>query len=187
LRGGAYNATLANCILTGNVAGWGGGGAIDCIMYNCLLSSNTISGAGGGGGSYRGSLYNCTVVGNSQTGAGGGAVYDCAAVYNCIIYFNSGTDQNWKNVNASGFKNSCTTPAAAGWAAGNITGDPRLINSAGGNYRLATGSPCINTGTNGTWTTTYPYDIDFRQRIRYGTVDMGAHENIRAGTIYGFR
>ncbi len=58
-------------------------------------------------------------------------------------------------------------------------------NYVAGNLRLANNSPCINTGTNQDWmTTTYPYDLDGRARIRYGTVDMGAYEIIYNGTVF---
>ncbi len=43
-------------------------------------------------------------------------------------------------------------------------------------------------GTNYSWMTNRiatSVDLDGRQRVRYGTVDMGAYEHILAGTIYG--
>ncbi|MDO9542299.1 MAG: choice-of-anchor Q domain-containing protein [Kiritimatiellia bacterium] len=60
-------------------------------------------------------------------------------------------------------------------------------NKDGGNYRLAANSPCVNRGINQSWMTTWPYDLDGRARIRYGTVDMGAYERINEGTVYGVR
>ncbi len=187
--GAAYQSTLINCIISGNYASWGGGGVMDCGsfgigLFNCLVTGNTAgAGAGGGGGTYRSDLYNCTVAGNSVTAGNAGGVY-AGVLHNCVVYLNSGS--SYSNYQSSAFTNSCTAPAAAGWAAGNIAGDPKFINGAGRDYRLAMGSPCINTGTNMSWTTTYPYDLDFRRRIRYGVVDMGAYESIRSGSIYGF-
>ncbi len=182
--GGAYQSTVINCILTGNNGGWCGGGTMYCSkVVNCLLAGNTTTpGSGGGGGDYQStSLYNCTVAGNTSDGPGGGM--NGGTLYNCIVYLNSGSaSSNWSG---SAFINTCTAPAATG--AGNITGNPMFVNASGGNYRLSAASPCINAGTNGSWTTTYPTDLDARPRIRYGVVDMGAYENIRAGTLYGFR
>ena len=65
-----------------------------------------------------------------------------------------------------------------------------FVDTNSGNYRLAARSPCINAGTNLSWmanSSVTSRDLDGRQRIRYGTVDMGAYEHIRAGTIYGVR
>ncbi len=196
--GGAFQSTLRNCNLFYNVASWGGGAAASnpnlCYLYNCLLVGNKASGSSGGGAALC-YLYNCTVVGNSAATDGGGI--DRYALSNSIVYFNSaGTaNSNWVTIPAGSFGNTCTAPSTAGWAAGNVTGDPLLVDKGSGygtnhifgNYRLAARSPCINAGTNGSWTTTYPLDLDFRSRIRYGAVDMGAYESIRPGTIYGFR
>jgi len=196
--GGANDSTLVNCRLSGNVATTALGGGINgtavnkSLLYNCLVTGNKA--ALGGGGAANTHLFNCTVTGNS--GSPGGGVYNYS-LNNSIVYFNEGgANSNWYTATAAiSFTNTCTSPASAGWAAGNITGDPMLIdkgsnygtNHVAGNYRLLASSPCINAGTNASWTTTYPLDFDNQQRIRYGTVDMGAYENIRNGTIYGFR
>jgi len=47
---------------------------------------------------------------------------------------------------------------------------------ATGDTHLRKDSPCINTGVNGGWTTTYAYDLDGNPRILDTTVDMGAYE-----------
>ncbi len=194
-RGGAtFRCTpLYNCIVTGNSAGEGGGGVwgdstgIQNLysLYNCMLSGN--SGGYGGGARYM-SLYNCTVAGNSAATAGGG-VSDCT-MYNSVVYLNTApSGSNWYG--AVSFTNSCTASNVPGWAAGNIAADPVFINSGAGNYRLAARSSCVNAGTNYSWMTdsndVRSKDLDGRQRLRYGVVDMGAYEHIRAGTIYGVR
>ncbi len=187
---GAYNASLYNCILTGNSA-YLGGGASGSTLYNCLVAGNK---ADGGGGVYQGSMYNCTVIGNRAAQDFGGGVHS-VNTYNSIVYFNisSGGNSNWYTATLT---YSCTAPAASG--AGNITGNPMLVdkgsgygtNHVAGNYRLTSRSPCINAGTNFAWMTdgsVTSRDLDGRQRLRYGTVDMGAYEYIRAGTVYGIR
>jgi len=73
---------------------------------------------------------------------------------------------------------------------GSITNNPLFVNPAGGDYRLANNSPCFNTGTNSSYTTNSAngggsQDLDWRIRVRYGTVDMGAYERLNRGTIFG--
>ena len=191
--GGVYSSTLYNCMLSNNVATQTGGGIQGGTLYNCLLIGNS---AGYGGGAYGCVLYNCTVVGNyaafSGSGLGGGGVNNCT-LSNCVVYFNSSADaqSNWTG---SAFAYSCTSSNAPG--VGNITGDPMFVdkglgfgtNHVAGNYRLSARSQCVNAGTNLFWMTNGSVtskDLDNRQRVRYGTADMGAFENIRAGTIYG--
>jgi len=58
---------------------------------------------------------------------------------------------------------------------GNISANPRFVNSAKGNYQLREGSPAINAGTNSA-----PHiptkDLAGHPRIVGGTIDMGAYE-----------
>ncbi len=195
--GASGGTTLYNSILTRNTRpGSDGGGANGCILYNCLLAGNTASWLGGGAKSCV--LYNCTVIGNYTSGDNcGGGLYGGTSV-NCIVYFNGehGGASNWWG--SVVFLNSCTAPTGTVWSAGDITSDPKFIdkglgfgtNNIAGNYRLTALSPCINAGTNFAWMTDGSVtsgDLDGRQRLRYWAVDMGAYENIRAGTIYGFR
>ena len=104
--GGAYLATLHDCVLSGNIATDGGGGGTSyCDLYNCLFSGNSASGGGAsdsddafncifqnnfasdsGGAAYGGNLYYCTFKGNLATWGGG--VYD-AQVYSCVFVANA--------------------------------------------------------------------------------------------------
>jgi hypothetical protein len=110
--GGAYQGTLNNCMLMGNVA-WGsdgGGGAIRGTLNNCVLSGNSAEYGGGaawtmltyctitgnstwegdGGGAYISTLRNCTLAQNSAGGSGGAAcvceMNNCALTRNSAIY-----------------------------------------------------------------------------------------------------
>jgi len=109
-------------------------------------------------------------------------------VLNTIVYHNSATTYaNWRRVNSDvTFSNSCTTPSVAAYGTGNITNDPALVSLNEGNYRLARGSPCINTGLSQDWMTGAT-DLDGRPRIgRFdsGPVDMGCYEYLNADTFF---
>ncbi len=187
---GTFGGTVNNCTLANNRASNSGGGASGGTLNNCILFGNKADNRGGG--AYGATLYNCTVIGN-RGGEGGGTYI--GSMINCIVYFNTGSGENYGG--AGTFTYSCTTPAPGGSM--NITNDPLFINKGSGygtthvagNYHLTPGSPCINAGTNYSWmldsSDARGKDLDGRARVKYGTVDMGAYEHIRAGTIYGVR
>ena len=200
LGGGAAGGTLYNCTLTGNSAA-AGGGASGGTLYNCMLTGNSAYGfyGNGGGGAFGGTLYNCTLTGNSAYGytapavvgrmaarsttarspatrprlprAGGGGAFG-GTLYNCIVYYN--TASNGPNFSGGTLNYCCTTPLPDG-GAGNITNAPMFAYLAGGNLRLLSNSPCVNAGTNQDWMVD-AVDLDGRQRIIGGVVDMGAYE-----------
>ncbi len=186
------DGAVSNCVFIGNSAGMNGGGSAGGEFYNCIFMSNSVYFAGGGnsagklynctltgntaqygGGNNYSVLYNCTITDNSATNSGGGS-YNCILT-NSVVWNNTApSNPNWKD---STFSYSCTTPLPSG--TGNITNNPQFIDTAGGNYRLAYGSSCINTGTNQSWMNGAG-DIDGIDRIINGTVDMGAYEYDRS-------
>lgn len=162
----AYGGSLSNCIVTGNQ---GDGHAVlyDCTLANCLVANNhndlcgTVKDC---------TLFNCTVTANSSYQDTGGA-HD-STLYNCIVYGNSAgifSDSNHLN---STFYYSCTAPDPGG--TGNLADDPQFVDAEGGDFRLATGSPCINAGDNNA--VSGETDLDGNPRIMGETVDMGAYE-----------
>ena len=166
--GGADAATLHSCALIDNWAG-NGGGTHYSTLYNSVLTGNS---ANQGGGASGGALYNCTLIGNSVSGdfGYGGGTYE-GMLYNCIVYYNTAT--NGPNFYSGTLNYCCTTPDPGG--VGNITNDP-LFNYAGGNLRLQSNSPCVNTGINQDWMAGST-DLDGNPRIRRSRVDMGAYES----------
>jgi hypothetical protein len=169
--GGAWcestSAVLSNCLVSGNVVPWYGGGVYGGTLYNCLLAGNSATNSGGGACSNF--LFNCTVALNS-------AMYGCGGVSggvlsNCIVYFNAGYLE--PNYSASFLNYSCTTPAPSA-GGGNLTLDPLFVDATGGNFRLHASSPCIDAGNNAA--APVGPDLDGNTRVVRSAVDMGAYE-----------
>lgn len=60
----------------------------------------------------------------------------------------------------------------------NIYGNPLFVDGDDGDYRLASGSPSINTGTEVIDGVTIPdYDADYTERVKDCGIDMGAFES----------
>jgi hypothetical protein len=169
---GVYSSSLTNCSLIGNFSGvlgsfGSGGGAYSSVLHNCFLAQNF---AGYDGGAVtRSTIFNCTVISNTG-GPVGGALGVSSSACNSIIFY------NWYNdYSGSGFTNCCYQGATNGLGLNNTIMPPLFVDLAGGNYHLASNSPCINTGTNLYVKT--QVDLDGNPRIYGGTVDMGAYEN----------
>ena len=171
--GGAYNCTLNNCTLTGNSADSSGGGADECALNNCTLSGNR---AFDGGGAYACTLNNCTLTGNTAVHRGGGV--SGGTLNNCIVFYNNAPADSGPNFDVfpsvPEHLNYCCTTPLPGISTGNFTSAPLFMNLAGGDLRLQTGSPCINTGNNAFAVGTT--DLACQARIVWGTVDVGAYE-----------
>ena len=159
MGGGVNSCTLYNCNLIGNTS-YHGGGALNCTLYNCMLSGNSTWGMGGA--AYGSTLSNCTLAGNSV-----GAY--ASTLFNCIAYSNTNG-----NYDTSSKLSYCATTPLPTSGVGNIISNPLFVDSANGNLRLQSNSPCINAGNNAYVTTAT--DLDGRPRIVGGTVDMGAYE-----------
>ncbi len=80
------NATLTNCIITGNSAWFRGGGAAGGTLNNCTLTGNS---AWCGGGTWYSMLNKCTLLGNSADWAGGAA---WGTLYKCLLTGNTAAD-----------------------------------------------------------------------------------------------
>lgn len=188
------HVTWIRCEFVGNSAARAGGveafGSCFPVMVNCVFRNNTATGGTGGGALYVASsssvtIQDCTIVGNSAPSASTGGVLlsgSSATVTNSILFFNSGV-QISSNASVS---YSAVQNGFAG--VGVINSTPLFQNSAGGDYRLASGSPGIDAGHNASvpaGTTT-----DVRGRARFvddlnvpdtgvgvaPIVDMGAYE-----------
>jgi hypothetical protein len=160
---------------------------------------------------YGGAMYNagkdatcvnCTFVGNAAYDSGedfttsgyGGAIYATGGqtaeltVTNCILWDNL-ADVGTQIEVASGNHAVTYSDVEGGWTGpGNKNVDPQFTSQ----YRLSTGSPCIDVGDSNEMVNGYDVDddndstertpdLDHRDRILYGAsafrVDMGAYEH----------
>jgi hypothetical protein len=161
-------------------------------VRSTVVSGNTsqsLYGFTSGGGVWTSGsiLENCTVAYNSSTtqnghlGAAGGVMWGYNdQCYNNIIRLNSadsGSD-NWE-VNSFSYPLFVNSDIGPFVPATNtlrcISVDPLFVNAGGGNFRLQSGSPCVNAGTNlpslvGT------LDLDGNSRLSGSSVDLGAYE-----------
>jgi parallel beta-helix repeat protein len=172
------------------------------IYNNTSNHDDANSGAAGGillyaaGGAL--DFFNNTVTGNTAYTHGGGiylaAVGSAHRMYNNIIRGNS-TIVGWLNSqdifhSVAGNPGNSITIANSDYQylgiwptdpapvtptlTANINLDPKFVG--GGNYRLQSSSPCINTGTNSPPGGLPSSDLDGLPRIQNVTVDMGAYE-----------
>ncbi|OQC14691.1 MAG: hypothetical protein BWX73_01691 [Lentisphaerae bacterium ADurb.Bin082] len=181
--GGASCATLRNCTLSKNQASLGGA-AEHCSLDNCILTANQADHFGGGASSSI--LSNCTVTDNAAQ-RGGGGVYECT-VYNSIVWNNQAPkDANYDTDESSYTPTvlyySCSDPKPQG--AGNISGDPCFVDVSHGDFRLRTGSPCLDAGDNRFVQSAT--DLAGNPRIDNEKVDMGALEGKVEGRVISGR
>ena len=176
--GGSYGGTLNNCALTDNSANYYGGGSYGGTLNNCTLTDNTSE---YGGGSSESTLNNCTLADNSAYYYGGGSHH--GTLNNCIVWDNISSYDYFNNYYYSELHYSCTFPLPAG--EGNIAHNPRLTDATNGDFRLRSGSPCLDAGLN-----TYVVggtDITGANRIQNGQVDLGALEGVIEGFVIAVR
>jgi len=206
--GGAFDqatnvgTVFTRCVFSGNSAARAG--AIEIFssspvkVYDCLFFNNTATGSGSGGAVFvsgsNPSFRNCTIFGNNATTSAGAGMISSGGtveVANCIVYGNTGAGgaqaaTNQLNGSTYNVTYSCVQGGFAG--TGNISSNPSLLNTAGGDYRLTIASPCIDAGNNATLPPSVPTDLDGRPRqfdeptvADTGSgiapiVDMGAYE-----------
>ncbi|KAA0990914.1 choice-of-anchor Q domain-containing protein [Dyadobacter aurulentus] len=172
--GGGYTRSghpvLTNVVVHGNVANSGS------AWYN--QNSNTT-------------FNNVTIAGNSATDQGAIYVYGGNLTFNnSIVAYNEAVRKPGiytNNVFPSTLNiNYSLVQGEAGGSVDNLDGtvDPKFVNpvsagavpTASGDYRLKATSPCINIGNDALLPSGVSTDLDGRQRITAGGVDMGAYE-----------
>lgn len=182
---------IGACDIYGNHAAQSGGGLYFAgslgAVSNCLIARNTagqsvppVVGDGGGASvvdTATTAFVNDTFVLN-DAGVGGDGIHAATGgnpvIFNCLLWGHGD--------NLAGCTTAYTYVGDGSMSTinGNIMGTvvaPSFENTATGSYRLAVGSPCINTGTNA-WAGIPAPDLDNQGLARpYGPAwDMGAYE-----------
>lgn len=188
--GGLAHSTARRCRIFGNRVSLSrpndrvpmplsGGGADSSTLVDCLVANNLVEDATEektltcmGGGTHMSTLYNCTVVGNEVHGgtqAEGGGVGRGGSVYNTVVYGNRVSVAS-ETGNVSGDNVGYVLETV-----NSLVGvDPLFVDTGSGDYHLATGSPCIDSGSN--VFVKGDFDLDGNARIQHDTVDIGCYE-----------
>ena len=194
--GGAYgqygvpfvggSSSFVSCFFIGNSAIGNSGGAVvvefpntKATFTNCLFADNFTTDRGGGlwvGRGAEATVTNCTLSGNTAVVDGGALrVFELPIVVvdNCVLWDNAPDEVAVFNA----FPSISHSNIQGGWPGlGNINADPLF-----GEFRLAAGSPCIDTGDPALVPPPCA-DLDGRLRVWDGDgngsriVDMGAYE-----------
>ena len=163
--------TVSNCRFYDNNGGVGGGGVFSTDGGSAILSGCTFAGNsaprstayGGGGILLRGDssmeLVHCTFSGNSTPGQGGGVRCtdgSYVSMDGCIVAFSGDGEAVYWDGSAPAPDLSCCDfygNADGDWVGaiagqlginGNISEDPLFENAAAYDFRLRTGSPCLD-------------------------------------------
>ncbi|MCO5251939.1 MAG: hypothetical protein M9949_11050 [Candidatus Kapabacteria bacterium] len=173
------NATITNVLLYGNFSN-SPGAAFRSEGSNTLFNNVTIS--------------------NNHSNTGGGAGYirgNTATMNNCIVYNNT-TNQNGNefyldnnstlNLNYSCYSDLTNYIYIEAGSAFNpdinsITSNPKFVNPASGDFRIASNSPVIDAGDDSYNSEAFdirgngfPRKLDGTDYTQVGTIDMGAYE-----------
>jgi hypothetical protein len=198
---------ISNCVILANsIATWdtsyargsgigvylGNAPTSTVIVRNCLIAYNSgINGAFAhppffGGYSI---MENCTIVSNNNVGCSWHYYnpqppYCTSMVANTIIYSNQLGNWERDSVATVSFTNCCTTPTNNLPGTNNIASDPAFVNQNAGDFHLAQGSPCINSGLNQSWMNG-TFDLDGHSRLDHFSrlVDMGCYEYLPSGMM----
>ncbi len=195
---------VSNCTIAGNTSLYSGGGirlgGTNAIVSHCRILNNyaDVRASGvvaAGGGTFR----NCLIAGNWSVGVGAVLLGGSSLMQNCTVVGNISPTNNAVNAGSTAvIANSIIrdntyllAPGPTNFGAstptitysclefpytgvGNMATNPVFWDPAATNYALSTGSPCIDAGTNGSWTA--GTDLAGNPRIANSQCDIGAYE-----------
>jgi len=146
--------------------------ANSAVIMNCLIYDNDQSAAPLPTVFLEGNskIISSTVVDNNPGASEwhvDGAMGSSAR--NCIFYWGS---EYGVNVGAVSCYNSCLFKGSGS----NIGDNPLFVDRPNNNYEITPESPCVNAGNNGYVNPLLTEDLNGDDRIKWGTVDMGAFE-----------
>ena len=180
-------ATVTDCDIIDNWSDDDGGGVYcwgsTLTITNCVVAGNDADHGDGGGILVRDSsaaITNCTVTGNtaySWWDAGGGIYGEDSdpVITNCIVWGNS-QDLSYCSASYSDI-------GGGDHGEGGFSADPLFVSAETGDYRLAGGSPCIDTG-NPAVAPAFDKDGVARPQPAGGLPDMGAYESSQRTLTY---
>lgn len=211
--GGLYNllasGSFIGCLFQENTAIEGAGvisfdsiGVVELI--NCGLIRNAASSKGGGAHVAAGDavMTCCTISGNSApSGSGVSAFRGDVVLTNSIVWENPAVDGvqilaesvssltvSYCDIEEAEFAIQVDDTSSMAWLEGNIDVEPGFADAGSGDYRLMSGSPCIDAADNTALAPEVVQDMDGNPRFvddpdasdtGHGDcpiVDMGAHE-----------
>ena len=193
IGGGIYgqgsNSLLENCTVSGNSATDGGGMHFQVnsspSIVNCTISGNRATSLGGGIFCHLWSdlaIVSCTVSGNMASEGGGLITSSAPRVVNSIFWGNAAAGSGQQILSLSAPLSVSHSDVQGGWTGeGNIDAAPLFLDprnasaapTAGGNYLIAAGSPCIDAGAD---TGGSSYDITGDPRPQGAGWDIGSDE-----------
>ena len=165
----AGEGNIVNCELVGNIAENAAaiGASRSSSIINTLIVSNIAEGVGGIWAVYSTSVTNCVLIGNHSSKGTRGALFSpqsgSALVENSIFWGNTAQGETGENAAfgaSSNFWPEIHYSCVEGWTGslggtGNFGDDPLFVNPLGmdlllgtddDDYRLLSGSPCIDAG-----------------------------------------
>lgn len=163
------------------------------VTKNCLIYNNVFIGEGSdlietpnkaaiyvsminasnNGNLFKNNIFYTTTAGTYRVyyyAAHRGPDTDAATFSNNIYYDSTGTSTIY-DTGAARTVAYMVANYATYWPSPNLSADPLFINAAGGDFHLAAGSPCKDSGT------PVGLSLDYEGKTVYGNPDIGAYDH----------
>jgi pectin methylesterase-like acyl-CoA thioesterase len=175
------DGTIDGNLIYGNRAEGGGGGISSCDgdIKNNIVVFNSTKRSAAAIDDCHGRIYNNVVAFNSTDGPGGGLWFCSGDIKNNIMWGN--TASVGAQILETSTPEFCCIQDWVGGGNGNISVEPRFVDSAGFNFRLLPSSRCIDAGTITEALLDFdgrnrPYDFFGLGQDGGAAFDMGAYE-----------